>query len=166
MSLSLGKCGSERVREELKLKMQVGPKTENVQIFSPAGFIGLFYEYSELWKEYFLASNLSSLGCSLSFVHMIVEGQAPAMPIDQVLKPLPANERQANEFFRLYSKEHHRQTSNPELLTFSSASFKYRPVQELFLFSVPLPTGTTSVTIRWRPPHLRTSNDGLPPQAP
>lgn len=31
MSLGLGKCGSERVREELKLKMQVGPKTENVK---------------------------------------------------------------------------------------------------------------------------------------
>ena len=45
MSLGLGKCGSERVREELKLKMQFGLKTENVQIFSPTGFIGLFYEY-------------------------------------------------------------------------------------------------------------------------
>ena len=32
--------------------------------------------------------------------------------------------------------------------------------------SVPPPTGTTSVTTRWGPPHLKTSNDWSPPQAP
>ena len=34
-----------------------------------------------------------------------------------------------------------------------------------FLFAPP-PTRTTPVTTRWRHPHLRTSNDGSPPQAP
>ena len=35
-----------------------------------------------------------------------------------------------------------------------------------FVLSTPPPIGTTPVTTRWRPPHLRTSDDGSPPKAP
>ena len=35
-----------------------------------------------------------------------------------------------------------------------------------FVLSTPPPIGTTPVTTRWRPPHLRTSDDGSPPRAP
>ena len=45
------------------------------------------------------------------------------------------------------------------------SSHHYHTTRTLFL-SVPPPTGTTSVTTRCRPPHLRTSSKGLPPKAP
>ena len=41
----------------------------------------------------------------------------------------------------------------------------FMEINSTFL-SAPLPTGTTSVTTRWKPPRFKTSNDWLPPQAP
>ena len=58
-----------------------------------------------------------------------------------------------------------RLTSNTKLQTLHSPSLKYWTAQELSFLSASPPSETTSVTTRWRPPCLRTSNDRLSPKA-
>ena len=55
-----------------------------------------------------------------------------------------------------------RLTSNTKLQTLHSPSLKYWTAQELFFLSASPPSETTSVTTRWRPPRLRTSNNRSP----
>ena len=102
-----------------------------------------------------------------------VERLVPAMPDKQFLKPLPlpANKRQirSTKFQDFKAKNIiliARQAtlhSKPFLVPHSNTVNNTRTL--LFLSAPPL-IGTTSVTIKWRLPHLRTSSDGSPPKAP
>ena len=105
----------------------------------------------------------------LSFFYKVVGGLVPAMPVEQFLKPFPANKRQIRPTkFQDFTAKNilDRQgtlNSRPFLVPHSNTVNNTRTL--LFLSAPPL-IGTTSVTIKWRLPHLRTSSDGSPPKAP